>query len=123
MKDIEIRFIARVKLKKHKLHDGLRCICGDNAKDMLEVEELIKEIDERIVREGKYRYLHDAMCDYYSDCEHLKYFEIYNEMTENKEDKYLINFYLYDLDRKCRVVENEFWITMQQAKEEDRRLL
>lgn len=124
MKDIEIRFIARVELKNKKLHDGKYSIYvnyGNCTKDMVEVEELINEIDERI--DGEYEYLNDAIYDYYFDCKELKYWEIYNEKTGNKEDKYLINFYLYDLDRKCRVVENEFWITMQQAKEEDRRLI
>lgn len=121
MKDIKIRYQERVELKNHKRENGMYCICGDYTDDMKEVAELLKKIDERI--DGEYEYLNDTIFDYYSSCKDLKYWEIYNENTENKDDKYLINFYLYDLENKCRVAENEFWITMSQAKEEDRRLI
>lgn len=121
MRDIEIRIKRGIELKNHKIHDGLYSIYGNYTKDMAEVEELLKKIDERI--DGEYEYLNDITYDYYSSCKDLKYWEIYNEKLENKADKYLINFYLYDLDKKCKVAENEFWITLSQAKEEDRRLI
>lgn len=121
MRNIKIRYQERVELKNHKIHDGLYSIYGNYTKDMEEVEQLINKIDERI--DGEYEYLNDAITDYYSSCKELKYWEICNEKTGNKDDKYLINFYLYDLENKCRVAENEFWITMQQAKEEERRLI
>lgn len=121
MRDIKIRYQERVELKNRKLHDGMYSIYGNYTKDMEEVEELINKIDERI--DGEYEYLNDAINDYYSDCKDLKYWELYNEKTENKDDKYMINFYLYDIDKKIKVAENEFWITLKQAKEEDMRLI
>lgn len=121
MRDIKIRYQERVEIKNKMLFDGMYCICDINDKDFEEIIKLINKIDERI--DGEYEYLNDAIYDYYSSCKDLKYWELYNENTENKDDKYLISFYLYDLDKKCRVAENEFWITMSQAKEEDRRLI
>lgn len=121
MRDIKIRYQERVELKNQMLSDGKYCICDLNHKDFEEIKKLINKIDEYI--DGEYEYLNDAINDYYSDCKDLKYWEIYNEKTENKDDKYLISFYLYDLDKKCRVAENEFFITMSQAREEDRRLI
>lgn len=121
MKDIKIRYQERVELKNQMLSDGKYCICDINHKCMEEIKKLIAKVD--IYIDGEYEYLCDAINDYYSTCKDLKYWEIYNEKTENKDYKYLINFYLYDLDKKCRVAENEFWITMQQAREEDRRLI
>lgn len=121
MKDIKVRYQERIELKNRKRHDGRYSVYDDYTKDMKEVEKLINKIDEHI--DGEYEYLNDAIYDYYYYCKDLKYWEIYNEKTENKDDKYLINFYLYDLENECRVVENEFFITMSQAKEEDRRLI
>lgn len=121
MKDIKIRLQKGIELKNKKLHDGLYSVYTNYTEDMKEVEKLINKINESI--NVDYEYPNNLLYDYYFNCKKLKYYEIYNAYTNNKDDKYLINFYLYDLDKKCRVAENEFWITMQQAKEEDRRLI
>lgn len=121
MRDIKIKFQKRVELKNKMLYDGMYCLCDINHKDFKEIKKLITKIDEYI--DGEYEYLNDAINDYYSDCKELKYWEIYHEKTGNKDDKYVINFYLYDLAKKCKVAENDFFITLKQAKEEDRRLI